>query len=114
MASTTCGHMICELYNKGCVLNFDRRSYGIGGHPAPDHPPADQIARMRSLLDGLDRDAIRAELARQRLLADVAELVDLAKAEATQCLRTQNDKKIDARAAEMYDVIRDFTIEGES
>ena len=104
--STTCGHLICELGNIGsCAVAVDTQNYGMGGPIESTEVPQERIAHVQALLNGLDREAVRAELARRRLERDVEALLEILKEERYECSRTQDSARIRERAGKLLAMV---------
>lgn len=97
-----CGHLICELAKGGChvVAGSD---FGMGGPIGASSVPPATIEQVRQLIAGLDRDAVRAELARRKLEQDLEALVGILKSEKQECRRTQSTSGIRDRSAQLLD-----------
>ncbi len=68
------------------------------------------IAEAEQLLRGLDVGAVRAEMARRKLEADLRRLIEIAREEAKECRRTQSDATIRQRALQLLDCLKTFKL----
>lgn len=101
--NATCGHLVCELAKgSSCQLRVDD-NFGFGGPVEPSTVPPAVIASVRELIDGLDREAIKVELARRKLERDVSTLLEIVECEKHACKRPQATGKIRERSAQLLD-----------
>lgn len=110
IATTPCGHLLCEAVGageSGCMFEVTPDLGSQVGDGPSHEPPAERLAVLRRLLGDLDPAALRAEIARRRLVAAVEEAVGLAKSEGHDLARLRETTR-SQRAARLLDRLRDI------